>query len=524
MEREPECSATVAGLAANLLFTAEGHLGPARELDLARLGIEADRLRSDDDPERALQRALFETASARVSLAQGLPFRGVELAREALAHTRAAADGRARFASFLEARANTVLGASWESLFETQRAAEVYERAHEVLVGLVEGDRGLAEILVALVPFLHGEGVGVPDEVVRGVLRQLWFQVGSDHIESAIGRARCRVKSAPTDATAWIDDVGHAIEKVGLGVLSPILLVDLVHHSDAGAAQRLLDTILRQAGTLDLDVEAFRSVLLPAAALAAAERGEDPTVFLSDAKESLSRQADPLLVAAGTGLSLLVEPGRGPELTDAEEQFLRAIREVLDVAGEAFHDLRVRAVLERPLALLTDRVAAIFDATGAAEDRVRLAELLDSLGDASKRFDNLLLGAGDARIAGRDRARDRLGRLLTGLTTWPDAAYLGMREVDHGTLFLAASARTGFFVARADESFRRAAHELTDKVAYETEVLELVCEAAPEDEFEPAGRAVYDALPPAVRELIAAHRSCWWSPTMARTGTPYLTR
>lgn len=523
LEREPECAGLVVGLSTHLLFSAEASLPPERTLEIAGLATDADRLRVEADPERALQVSLVEAVVARTSLRRGLPFVAVDHASTAVGAARRAADASPDLAHFLEAGAESVIGEAWDFLLEPTRALEGHRRARELLRGPVEDPERLSPVLLALVPFLYGESADVPDDVVTATLQSVWFAVCGGFVESTIGIARCHRLLGTPEAGASLEDARRAIQKVGPGDANPVLLAGLLRAAPAEAADHFVATLLDMAEQLQLETAGFEAVLWAAQAVAAAERGDDPTDLLALAEEAREDVASPLLIAASAGLALLAAPDEGPDPSGAELDFVDLVAELEHRRDPGLRDLRIRAVLDEPLSRMTGKVAQQLAAADEQETRIQLAELLDSLGEADLRFETLLDGAEMDLVPGADQARDRLGRLLVGLRDRPDTACIVVRDLHPETLFVCCSAQTGTFVARADAAYGEAVRALRDQVAYELDVFAFTGAPAAGAELVTAGRRAFDGLPPRVRDLVAAHGTLLVCPDHRTSGdtVPY---
>ena len=524
LEREPECADLVVGLVVNLLVQGESSLSPPRILEAVDLGLQAERIRADLDPERPLQRALLTTVSARIHLGQNQPFRAVEHAVEAGRLLQTQADQDVWLAGYLLIEAHQAEAEAWDMLLEPARAVDYYDAAMGLVRPFIDDPERLLPLFDELMPFLYGDPGQLPEEVVRATLQVAWYNLAAAHATSAVGVARCQAMLGSPDAAQAARDAAAAIRKVGPGPTDPLRLVPPVRHVDADTARDLLYAVVSKAPALNLDPDAYQSVLGAAAAAGIAEAGGDPTELLAEAQAARERLDDRLYAAASLGLVLVAGRKRGTPTDTQERAFLEAVERLEDARDPRLQDLRVRAVFDEPLAQTIDRVASTYAARGGVDRRIHLARLLDSLGERRPTFDALLgEAAAIGSIDGGWEALDRLGRLETALRSWPEAAAIVVRELEAETLFVGASGDTPAFVVRADPSYRTAAWTLGAKLAEELDALELVGTPAPAEVFEAAGRAAFAALPARVRELVAAHPVILLCPDY-RTGgdaTPY---
>jgi hypothetical protein len=521
LEREPECADLVLGLLVNLLFHAESSLSPPRVLEAVDLGLQAERIRADVDPERPLQRTLLTCVRARIHLRQNQPFRSVEEAVEA-GRVLQTLDQDGQLVGYLRVEAHLAEGEAWDAVLEPARALDHYR----VAMGLVgpyihDPPEDLALLLNELIPFLYGDSGQVP---VLVVMNAVWDILSVATVTSAVGIARCQAMLGSPNAAEAARDAAVAIRKVGLGPIDPLRLVPLVRHVDSDTARNLLDGVVSQALVLELDADAYPGVLCAAAALGIAEAGGDATELLAEAQAARERLSDELFAMASLGLALVAGRRSGTPTDTQEFAFLEAVERLEDAREPRLRDLRVRAVFDEPLAQTIDQVASSYAAQGGVEGRIHLARLIDSLGERRPIFDALLDGAASiGSIDGGAEAFDRLGRLEAALRNWPEAAAIVMRELETETLFVCASGDVPAFVVRADSAYRAATRTLTVKLAEELDALELVGTPAPPEVFEAVGRAAFAALPAGVRELVAAHRVILLCPDY-RTGgdaTPY---
>ena len=506
LEREPECAELVVGLVVSLVVQAENSLSPPRVLEAVDLGLQAERVRADLDPERPLQRALLTIVSARIHLGKNQPFRALEHAVEAGRVLQTVADRDAQLAGYLRAEAHQAEAEAWDALLEPARALDHYDAAYGLVRPFIDDPERWPPLFDELIPFLYGDPGQLPEEVVSATLQAAWYNLATAHVTSAVGIARCQAMLGSPAAARAARDAAEAVRKVGPGPTDPLRLVPAVRHGDADVARDLLDAVVSEASALDLDAYAYRSVLGAAAAAGIAEAGGDPAELLAEAQAARERLGDALYAAASLGLALVADRKRGTPTDTQERAFLEALQRLEDAGDPRLRDLRVRAAFDEPLAQTIDRVASAYAARAGVDRRIQLARLLDSLSERRPAFDALLgEAAAIGSIDGGREALDRLGRLEAALRSWPEAGAIVERELEAETLFVCASGDAPAFVVRAGPSYRAAARTLGAKLAEELDALELVGTLAPAEVFEGAGRAAFAALPARVREFVAVH-------------------
>lgn len=501
LERDPECADLVTGLVVVILFNHRRSLAPDRVLEAVGVGQAAERLRTDTDSERRLQRLfLFVTEAEAYSARheQLLAVRSVTRARDTL-DAAEDTDGTTALERWLNACAHHAEAQAWDAFLEPAQALGHYKAALETAVSLAEGEV-LRSLLVQLLPFLHGEVGHLPDELVRAGLQELWSSLGSVRVGSAVGMARCETLLASPAAADAVAVATATIAEVGLGPVEPIHLVPVIRHADAPNARRLLKAVLTAAQTLGLDEDAYRAVLYAAAAVGVAAAGDDPADLLATAQHARALLRDDLVATASLGLETLATNGTG----GYDPAFLSAMEQLSPTVEPRLRDGRIAAVFDEPLVMAIDRISQNYADRGGAQERIHLARLLDSMRATSSPFTALLEDARPAELLTRSHAWDRLARLEVALRDWPDAVALVVRELADETLFVCVSGGHPVELVRADASYRRAAGNLKQLLEQEIDAIEFLGAPGPDTDFAAAGREAFAQLPARVRELVAA--------------------
>ncbi|CAN5876051.1 hypothetical protein BH23GEM9_BH23GEM9_08040 [soil metagenome] len=517
LEREPEVAETVSILCATLLHQHAAVLQPDLAEDVARLGLEAEQMRSDDHPLRWAERAVLQLALAHAANAQHRRFEALRHARAialpalpaltetALTEPTPVVCLRRYFGAKVDAELGELLEAGLD-----RGPAEAHARAAVEACDWITGSDGrLAGLLRGLTELFYGDA-RLPDQVVTAMLQAMSRDLFAIEVHSAARLARCAAGPAGAsgaDVAALVEQAVDRMTRRGVADLTPVDLIAFFRNAREELCRSVIEKVRAAADAVQVDPVPF-AVLLPAAAAAYADC--EPAVL----REFMEHAADVALLddtatrAVGLGLLAVAEARISRSADPAYgEAFLQALDAAILQDGAAAHDLRLRSEFDNPIGVLVS-AAALLPLEDDGAHRIRVAQLLDSLRVAPARtlqWLALLSAGGTPRLleAARRHADDLFGRLIFALRSWPRTVAIVVHADGDRFLFFCTTA-DGMTVCEAGSAFGEAAVHATRCVAEQLDLMADDLDVSPDDgAIENAGRAAYDALPVAVRTLLS---------------------
>ncbi len=511
LEREPEVADTVSNLCATLLHQHAPVIQPDLIDDLARLGLDAQQIRSDDHPLRWAERVILQLALARAANAQHRRYDALRAVRTIELPTHQGPSPMGCLNRYLGAKVDGELAVLSEAGLDRVQAEKHARAAVEACDWLIPSNENLAGLLRALMELFYGDA-RLPEQALKASMQAMAYDLYEIEIQNSVRMTRCAIVSDPEGASsaalaALVEQTVERITKRGVADLTAVDFIAFFRQ----APERLCRTVFEKVASATEGVQVDRApfdVLLPAAAAAYATCAPGARRKFLKSAGALEELADPVLRCVGAGLLVVADVRtEGGSYPPHGAAFLQALDGLICRNDEAMQDWRIRAELDDPIGVLIAAAASRITDDAGGENRIRLAQLLDGLRVAPSQALGwlALLSADDTPPLlehARRHADDLFGRLVFALQSWPKTVAIVIQAVGDKILFVCATA-AGVRVFEGGEEFRTAAFEAARCVAEQMDLI-VDLQIPPDDAMvRRVGRATFDALPAGVRAIVS---------------------
>jgi hypothetical protein len=498
MEREPEMAETVSALCAMLAHQHSELLAPDLAERLAKLGLEAEMMRSDSDPMRWAERAMLKLGLARAGDNQDRSIEALDAVRSI-----DLPDSDSPLRTYFGARVDDELAGLYDAGLDWTPARKHSKAVLDACDKLLIPENTATLVGETLRIFFRdaqsSKGMAQP------YLQIAWQDLARMQVFNVVRAARCaRAEGglSTTEAAELLEAALDRLRKFGLSTLSPLDLIPLFRGASEEQCSRILDIVSQTAKKVGIEQEPFRIVLTAAAAA----YGTPSSSRRTDFKSASSKLSESLLLqTTHAGLEVVAGHRNGIPIQECSDQFTAGLRKLSSYGALT---LRTRAEFDAPVSiLLEERVRQVVGDPAPVNHRISLAWLLDSLRTAPKsglKWLALLPSKGEGPSSlkkAMHHADDPLGRLVFALASWPTASVIILQSLGEKMLFVCVTGK-GIESHQGEEDFRSAAREATELLADQA-ALFFDLQIPPDDEaVRNAGEKAFDAMPARVRELI----------------------
>ena len=515
LERSPEYALQVQSIALSTVFNARITASPNVVSTLARIGNEADVLQSQQSPTRSTNRILLNFYLAESDLKLRSQFSGLE-ALERAEQLMQQDPPVGYLADYLQGYLLYLRGALSELGLAYAQAAKTYEQAAKTLDLMMTEEQRLVDTSNALLELIFGTAWLGDKKQAKAVFMLVAGQIQALISQNALGRIR----------TEWMNLSKQNLEKLASGIwqliykcgipaeIGPLDIFPLV--LSLPAAQRLDcgATLINKIGEARGDYYNWQAIFY--STLLSHPLKEDVAIrqeLKNKVEKALHDVRDPLVKAFVLGQNLVSQTLYGGSTASPVVKFLDALNRLVSEPLAPLDDIRVRALFDEPVTIAIDWACREFKKAPDAFHRTRLAVLMDAL-RGSKLAALPAVTKGHQPRKGTPApalqfAVDRLQRIAHALRSHPGAAAIVLQRQEVGYLFICVTGDEPgqVHLVNADPEYEVAAGELAHKLQEDTDWLALTGELPVSDTVTPAGKNAYQALPPALQELITANHT-----------------
>jgi CHAT domain-containing protein len=518
-ERAPDYAPTLQTIAVGASFLAHRHGPRAAAFELASTGLLAAAVSAEPPASAARLAALQAYYLAEIHLAAGRRFDGLAaLAR--VGEELARVDSHDPLRRYVRALASRLEGELHELGLEHQRAGDAYSEAADfadeilrsdfervgtaVLDAVLGGNPAFGAVLGQLLPLILADLSSTLIGARFGIVRTLLAESADSGIDTAEVDTAVHAAWAAADAHAMPSTIA------AIDVFQAVAALPAVEA--AARVEKLLTWAKTNAGAMFAD---WRALLEATLGRRHADDGDGKAAAAAHKRAARFARdgATPFIAALVHGMELADCIAAGSRAQGAMARFVAALGELARTGDLDLRDLRRKALLDAPVAAAIRLAFVEFEADPSPRERVRLGLLIDSLRQSEwaplppERAEH-----GDTALAyAREtyaHAIDRLQRIAHAVQRRQGTLALVVQACGDATLFLCISAGGSPPIAGY---FSDATHRRTSRALARAAAQGLAAPGGPAY-IAAAGRAVFDALPPAVRQQIDRHHTILVAP------------